>query len=395
MAFNHELAYKLTLDDRDTAPFFAGREAEQRSFADALKRAQDKPQAVFRVFQGAPGSGKTSLAAQLEKNHRASVLFVRPKEKDMIDDDSLVAAVRHAALKRTDRHSFALTADDILAGAMKRPEVAEKARQAFAGLVAKKFSIAIHIDEAHAMKHCFDSRLLELHTSGLEDRPCVVLLTGLGRTEERLLSISGLSRTSIESAVEMGALSEDECAESTRMMLNELGIENAESNREEPARLLAAFSHGWPQHLALAQKALCEELMRAGGELGHADFNWIKQRSDSLRARYYESRLSHPLFNRNKPLIRQIVTDVARRQPCSDVKQDFINMCANVIGKAGPKSKTGMSRADAEPIVDALIDKGVVSDRAGKWQLAIPSMGVWATNELRKQKSKAPAPLAN
>ncbi len=53
MTFNRELAEALKFDDRDVAPFFAGRHAEIESFQNALAAAREKPQAVFRIYQDA------------------------------------------------------------------------------------------------------------------------------------------------------------------------------------------------------------------------------------------------------------------------------------------------------------------------------------------------------
>ena len=64
MPFDRRPARSLTLDDRGIAPYFAGRKREIESFMDALAAAARKDQAVFRIFQGAPDCGKTSLAAR-------------------------------------------------------------------------------------------------------------------------------------------------------------------------------------------------------------------------------------------------------------------------------------------------------------------------------------------
>ncbi|MDE0189930.1 MAG: hypothetical protein OXQ90_01110 [Gammaproteobacteria bacterium] len=57
----------------------------------------------------------------------------------------------------------------------------------------------------------------------------------------------------------MGAMSGDECVESTSMMLDELG---GVGDRTKAARMVAALSHGWPQRLDCAQTALSPESLR-------------------------------------------------------------------------------------------------------------------------------------
>lgn len=80
MAFNAALASRIEKGgDRDVAPYFAGREREMSHFDDALVEADyKKKQTVFRVFQGAPGCGKTSLLHHLRETRREKqgLLFV-------------------------------------------------------------------------------------------------------------------------------------------------------------------------------------------------------------------------------------------------------------------------------------------------------------------------------
>ena len=59
----------------------------------------------------------------------------------------------------------------------------------------------------------------------------------------------------------MGAMAEDECAESTRNML---GAVRANGDREHAGQVVAALSLGWPQHLKGAQSALCRGLLVFG-----------------------------------------------------------------------------------------------------------------------------------
>lgn len=387
MAFNRELAAEiLRSDDRDRARFFAGRQQEIQSFDDALFGACQKKQAIFRIFQGAPGCGKTSLAAHLARIHKARSLFADISDTDDFDRASLATSIQNEALRRK-AGSVAVSVANVAAAFLRNKTLTDEIGQQAAKVLSSKACFVIHIDEAHSIPGRFDPMLKSLHTKGC-GVPCVVLLTGLGRTEERILSINGLSRTSIESAIELGALSEEECAESARMLLDKLDLDPAGGgSKEKMARLLSSFSSGWPQHLALAQKAFCEDIIKAEGVLGHADIGWIKQRAAALRAMYYEKRLNQPVFNRNKYVTREIVAEI-HSSGILDIPQQLENLCARVIRHAGPRSETGMDEANAPAIADALIDKGVVQARQGLWKLAIPSMGNWAAQGLRQAKAR-------
>ena len=59
----------IDLGDRDIAPFFASRDAEIRHFESSFNTLDwsAKRTAAFRIFQGAPGCGKTSLVEHLRQ----------------------------------------------------------------------------------------------------------------------------------------------------------------------------------------------------------------------------------------------------------------------------------------------------------------------------------------
>lgn len=64
LAFNSDQARKfIELGDRDIAPFFAGRAAEIWHFESSFTTLdwENTRTAAFRIYQGAPGCGKTSL----------------------------------------------------------------------------------------------------------------------------------------------------------------------------------------------------------------------------------------------------------------------------------------------------------------------------------------------
>jgi len=303
MVFDKELAYSLTLDDRDTALFFAGREAERRSFADAARRARQKPQAVFRIFQGAPGCGKTSLAARLEQGCGRGVLFFRPTDADMHSIEALLLSIRGQAMKGSKTHqaaskTAALATEGVKSSLLDLSVIREQVQDFIDHLATNKMQVVLHIDEAHSIPGSYDRTLTALHARGLNPNgpniPCVVLLTGLGHTKERLKSIPGLSRLSDKALFGMGGLSGGECAQSTLMMLDKLGAAGSQSERESAARFVAELSQGWPQHLNRAQAALCEELIHASGRLNAVDSAKVKEKSDRMRFEYYAERLDHP-----------------------------------------------------------------------------------------------------
>ncbi|MCY4255278.1 MAG: AAA family ATPase [Gammaproteobacteria bacterium] len=391
MAFDKELAYNLTLDDRDTAPFFVGREAERRSFADAARRALQKPQAVFRIFQGPPGCGKTSLAARLEQERDKRVLFFRPTDADMHSMEALLLSIRSRAMKGSKTYqaaskTAALAVEGVKSSLLDLSVIREQIQEFIDYLATRKMRVFVHIEEAHARAKSYADTLTALHADGISPNgpevPCVVLLTGLGHTTEQLKSIPGLSRLSDKAVFEMGGLSGDECAQSTLMMLDRLEVCSSPAEREDAAGFVAELSQGWPQHLNRAQAALCEELIHTGGRLNGVDPAKVKEKSDQMRFEYYAERLDHPPLSGQSRLVKRIVAEMGAAEIRTD-HPELRNFCMRVIQKHDPRGESELDKDSIQAIADTLIEKGVLSKLGGLWKLAIPSMGDWALQSLR------------
>ena len=79
--------------DRDRARFFTGRTSEILSFLDCLTEARDSvtkgiaPSSMIRIYQGAPGCGKTSLINYLIDTYE-DVLFIKMMPSSLLDIES-------------------------------------------------------------------------------------------------------------------------------------------------------------------------------------------------------------------------------------------------------------------------------------------------------------------
>lgn len=345
MAFNRELARALKFDDRDVAPFFAGRRTEIQSFQKALATADEKPQAVFRIYQGAPGCGKTSLANHLAKEAAENAIFVKFSESDDFSRPGLAVAIRDALA----------TAD-------------------------KPAEIAIHIDEAHSMGDQFNTFIKVLHTNGI-GCPCVAVFTGLSQTERRIREIEGMSRLSEETVVNMGAMAPDECIESTLKMLAAIC---ATGEHEDAASRVASMSFGWPRHLNRAQKALCDELLREGvdGNLHRADFARIKQQSDHSRTNYYVSRIEDSLLSQDEEMTIRMIDALREVGSVQKVRQ-LGSVCRRVIEQYGMDGDFPFDPQQGLAFADKLIESGVVVKTSSGFEIAIPSMADWAHAQCR------------
>ena len=384
MSLDTDLAERLLgTDDRDVARFFAGRQTEIASFDAAVRFAADKPQATFRIYQGAPGCGKTSLANHLARTRSKDLLFVTVDPEHLRTADTLRMRIRAASLASGHTASrIGSTFVELVSAHLKSTVAADGLRAETAKIVARgKSRLVLHLDEAHARALDCGDVLRDLHASGI-GVPCVVLMTGLGHTKRTVASIPGLSRLGDNAVVEMGAMSPAECAQSTAAMVEALMAAGTPAERDAAAALAAELAQGWPQHLRSAQKALCGELVRVGGRLQDIDAERIKAEADSRRAAYYAERLDHPIFEIDPVLALRVVVDVASGATGNGRRLE--HLCEDAIADARLSELFAARGATATQFADALFEKGVLSrgPRRNEWSVAIPSMAVWAAGEL-------------
>ena len=276
MTFDRDLAVQVAKSrDRDTAPFFAGRRAEIEAFDDAVDEAGRYTQATFRIYEGAPGCGKTALAAHLAETRADKLVFVKVDPEDLADSKTLSERIRTAAIEHGHIVARAGTKIVELASSHLRNErLADLTRDAVAKMSARGTRLVLHLDEAQAMVPESANMIRKLHTTGI-GVPCVVIMTGAAQTEVRVGAIPGMSRLGSNPVVKMGAMSLAECADSTIQMLDTLNVADysdvTAAGRDSLAKLTAELSHEWPQHLHCAQVSLCEELLRVDGVAGNVD----------------------------------------------------------------------------------------------------------------------------
>ena len=380
MTFNRELADELVEDrDRDTARFFAGRDDEIRRFDAAVREANRSKQTVFRIYQGAPGCGKTSLASHLREIRSDRMLFVDINPNHLRSAEALMERVRAAAIKEgPSTGNAAAKIADMMGTRLRIKSTAEDFRDYIAQRSIKGAGVVLHLDEAHSVGTSEGEELRNLHTTGL-GLPGVLVLTGLGHTMERMTTIEGLSWLSCNAVVNMGKMAEDDCAESTRKMLEKLGVVGDDTEREGAAEMVAALSYGWPQHLNCAQVALCSELRRTLGILRDIDVDRVAHASDQLRYDYYLDRLAHPVFSLDPSVTKRIIVEVDRR-PIQTIPQ-LNALCDEEVARAGLADDPFFLEIPAGGFARTLVEKGVVTITPQRGcEVAIPSMVDWAAN---------------
>ena len=247
----------------------------------------------------------------------------------------------------------------------------DKVRNFIADHATRDKKVVLFMDEAQVFGEEQQPGLVLLHTTGL-GFPTVAMLAGLSHTSGRLRSIGGLSRLADNAIINMGAMSESECIESTALLLDACGAIGDSSGRQQWCRAVARLSQGWPQHLSGSQRALCRELLRTEGVLAEVDVGVVRSESGRTRRDYYQIRLSDTVLDMVPAATARIVAKVTERRP--DRMYELEGVCEEVIVDMGLDKDTRF-RTNAEQIAKALVERGVLAIAdGGSYDVAIPSM---------------------
>ena len=355
-----------TMEDRDLAPFFAGRDDEIRRFDDALTNAGTGA-SVFRVYQGAPGCGKTSLLNRLMDIRSDRALFIDLGPDDFVSDGALIGRIGQ--------------------------EVDPPRNNGIVGFASRNSGTAkptydvlvLYMDEAQVIAPSAAHGLRRLNTTGL-GIPSVCLFVGLSHTQDRLRE-AGISRLSQEAVINMGAMDKRECASSVKMLLDDFGAVGDEEAKGAASAAVAEFSYGWPQHLFGAQKALCGELVRTDGALTRVDWQRVREESDHRRYEYYAGRLSGAVLGA-EPSVTAAIVATAQEGPMSH--SGLVKLCRRELQRAGLLENPDLAITPAE-FANALVERGVLSIipdassfvSGNRYAVAIPSLAEWISKSAR------------
>lgn len=381
MGFDSELARALLEEvDRDRTAFFAGRGAEVGRFDSALRtverRFETNRRALFLVYQGAPGCGKTSLVSHLRETRSDEIgLLVEIQPADLASIPALTERVRRAAEEAAPAGSrMAARFAQALASYMRVDGSGAELRNLMADRTTKRSKVVLHLDEAQVVDEDAGAGLLMLHTRGL-GAPCVCVLSGLSHTAQRLAGIDGISRLGENAIFNMGAMAPEECAESASKMLAALRAEGDGSEQDGAARLVAELSYGWPQHLHIARTALCRELLRTNGAVRAVDAEEVRAESDQRRHEYYAKRLSSSALGLRPSLTAEVVAKVTAEPPGDRLA--LTKLCRRELERQGLDDDPDFEPTPRE-FAAALLERGVLSlTPDDRYDVAIPSMARW------------------
>ena len=382
--------------DRDKARFFTGRKQEAASVEGAVADARNLGVPQFRIFQGAPGSGKSSLLSHLRDQPSENRVYIEvdhecvtsgEKLRQYVDGElrrsnKLIAKLVGAFIKQAGAATEVVVPGVGASAAAKAtsPHV-EQAMETVLDTrqrrrIQDEVVIVLTCDEAQLLDESHRTTLNTLHTTGLRKLKTVVLFAGLGHTKSTLSHKCKLSRPALNATLVMGELSHDECVESTRMMLDHCRIAGDDRLKTEVAQTVAKLSHGWPQHLGCAQSALARELIRVDCDLSEIDGETVERETTAARYEYYRGRIEdHPVLG--EPEFTARVVRVVHQERPRTTRQLGL-ACRQTLDSEPADSPMREDPPAPMEVAHALIEKGVLTKpNDGPYRVAIPSMATW------------------
>ena len=375
--------------DRDVALFFTGRNAEIGAFEDAVRDARHIDQTQFRIFQGAPGCGKTSLLTHLRDTAPEHRVFVSVGIRHLTSHDALAAYITRELREATS--TFAKGVAWILREGSGVAESSVVGRGLHAtgealddraiAKVRQESEVVLTLDEAQVLDERHEEVLLALHTEGLEGLHTVFAFAGLSHTGTVIRQLAGLSRLTQNANVNMGLLGNEECAESTRLMLARCRIPGTDTQHAETAKRVGAMAQQWPQHLACAHAALACELIRVDRDLGRVDLAIVERNTTQARQEYYRARLQgHPVMA-DERFTARLVGMVHGSSPKWDWQ--LADVCEAALQRPDTPERL-RRRGDAEELAKTVVAQGILSQPgvAEPYRATIPSMSTWLGEQL-------------
>ena len=382
--------------DRDKARFFAGRKEEVAIVDAAVAGARNLSVPQLRIFQGPPGSGKSSLLTHLRDQPSENRVYIAvdhecltsgEKLRQYVDGElrrsnKLIAKLVGAFIKQAGATTEVVVPGigASATGKAASPHVEQAVETVLDAKQKRRIQdevvIVLTCDEAQLLEESHKTTLNTLHTTGLRKLKTVVLFAGLGHTKSTLSHKCKLSRPALNATFVMGELSHDECVESTKMMLDGCRIAGNDRMHAEVAQQVAELSHGWPQHLGCAQSALARELIRVDCDLPQIDGETIERETTAARYEYYRGRIEdHPVLGEPEFTAR-VVRAVHHERPRTTRQLGLV--CRRTLDSEPADSPMREDPPAPMEVAYALIEKGVLTKpNDGPYRVAIPSMATW------------------
>ncbi len=365
--------------DRGPSPYFHGRKAIRRDFAELLKRSKDTNTGTTFLIQGAPGAGKTALLYQMEKealDHQWEVVYINVQ--DLYNPAHLAQTFGEAYVTRK-QTTTSLDAKVISFDRAKEVSGDSSVIQVLKSLVLDS-GVVLILDEAQGIDVFVGKpvepeviSLLEIIHNGKLRKPAILLAAGLGTTIASFGKL-GISRFGRNCVVELGTLSK----ESERLVIQDWIKKEGSGQGDSSAWLdaIAKETHGWPQHIQCYADLASEYLKANGGAMTPDGLNSVLEAGHKARKVYYKQRV-----NDFKPseiqCLAKAIADVQPGIPMDD--EDIVSLMAQ---------KFGDDRA--EELFNRFEEKGILEKITMGYIVPIPSMHAWLKETYTRENIEIP-----
>ncbi len=396
-------------------PVFVGRKDVISDILAAAERAwrpgescHGEPK-ITRIVQGAPGSGKSSVLAEIQSRCRSAP--ARPGAPRALILNSTVLKNISAVLQRLAEAVNPAEADglfreerrgvrlDISArpagvgggaswGRSSEKPAAEPTLAAFARWAASwnspggtgrgkwDFPLIVAVDEAQRLPRDPDSPaanfIQSIHDAAF-GLPLTLVLAGLGDTPD-VAGRMGLTRGLRQHPV--GGLSAEETEELLRGFCGRFGIETA--GAEDRLAELAAPCEGWPRHLHFALQAFGSAALEAGGDAARISWDGVLAAAAESRRAYYRAQQDADM-ELSGNLVGAVMLELDRHS----TRREIIRL---IKRKAAPgQTEVDWSLppgADAHSFLEHLVHQGALQrDEDGRFLCPIPSFRSFLIDE--------------
>ena len=415
-AFNeNSLRDFIAAGEKSPPPVFVGREGVIADILSAAKRAW-KPgdgrhgePGMTRIILGAPGSGKSSVLAEIQSRCRnAPARPGMPRELilnsvELTDISAVLQRLAEAVnpaeadrLFRAERRGFRLDISARPAGnggeagwdrSSGKP-AAEPTLAAFARWAAGwnspgdtgrgkwDFPLIVAVDEAQRLPpdpHSAAAKFIQSVHDAASGLPLTLVLAGLGDTPG-LAEKMGLARGLRLHPV--GGLAKEETEELLWGFCDRFGIETA--GAEDRLAALAVPCEGWPRHLHFALQAFGSAALEAGGVAARIGWDDVFAAAADSRRAYYRARQDADM-----ELSGNLVGAVMLELDGHSSRKEIIRLIKRRVGPGRTEVDWSLPPgSDAHSFLEHLIHRGALqADEEGRFLCPIPSFRSFLIDE--------------
>ncbi len=387
--------------DRQRPLVFVGRKTELeivgRNCRQALENSHDGefPAGHIVVFSGAPGSGKSSLLAQLRKFGVPEIdpLFISVPLNLLENLGYLVQEIGKRVLpsKAKEMNRKITTAERISFG-FKNILGLDKSETRETGPLPARFGVlaelhppqkwqrpvCLLVDEIQAVTKEHGNALRELHL-GEHGLPIVTVAAGLSNSAEKLRQAMSPRLTAGNLRI-LGALSPKEVRSCVQQMLERCRVDYSGDQLDWFGGEIAERSEGWPQHMRTETAALFGELDETRGDLDSVNIAAFKVQADFFRENSYQARKSQAIDD--SILLTGALLNEIPRSGCTKL-QAIRKIRQSVKPKEGWELPDGIKPSN---FLNHLIHQGILQpDENDVLSCPIPSLRNWIVKRAARE----------